>query len=44
MAHTSAGPPTDKFDWREEFAYTAGVQAFVYGFPYIYGEFVLHPG
>jgi hypothetical protein len=23
-------------DWREEFAYTAGVQAFVYGFPYIY--------
>lgn len=23
-------------DWRVEFAYTAGVQAFVYGFPYIY--------
>ncbi len=23
-------------DWREAFAYTAGVQAFVYGFPYIY--------
>lgn len=23
-------------DWRAEFAYTAGVQAFVYGFPYIY--------
>lgn len=26
------GPP----DWRAEFAYTAGVQAFVHGFPYIY--------
>lgn len=26
------GPP----DWRAEYAYTAGVQAFVYGFPYIY--------
>jgi hypothetical protein len=23
-------------DWRTEYAYTAGVQAFVYGFPYIY--------
>ncbi|MFO7533099.1 MAG: DUF1254 domain-containing protein [Candidatus Limnocylindrales bacterium] len=23
-------------DWRSEYAYTAGVQAFVYGFPYIY--------
>jgi hypothetical protein len=27
-----SGPP----DWRAEFAYTAGVQAFVDGFPYIY--------
>jgi hypothetical protein len=27
-----SGPP----DWRADFAYTAGVQAFVYGFPYIY--------
>jgi hypothetical protein len=25
-----------RFDWRAEYAYTAGVQAFVYGFPYIY--------
>jgi hypothetical protein len=23
-------------DWRVEYAYTAGVQAFIYGFPYIY--------
>src|ERR1700754_2139982 len=23
-------------DWRAEYAYTAGVQAFIYGFPYIY--------
>ena len=49
MAHTSTGgpatatpPPADKFDWREEFAYTAGVQAFVYGFPYIYNAKLRH--
>lgn len=35
-------PPTGTFDWREEFAYTAGVQAFVYGFPYIYNAKIRH--
>jgi len=29
-------PEPGRTDWRAEFAYTAGVQAFVYGFPYIY--------
>jgi len=29
-------PEPGRPDWRAEFAYTAGVQAFVYGFPYIY--------
>src|SRR5690349_6050113 len=29
-------------DWRAEFAYTAGVQAFVYGFPYIYYATLRH--
>jgi len=29
-------------DWRTEFAYTAGVQAFVYGFPYIYYATLRH--
>ena len=28
-------PGTAPTDWRAEYAYTAGVQAFVYGFPYI---------
>jgi hypothetical protein len=23
-------------DWRVEYAYTAGVQTFIYGFPYVY--------
>lgn len=29
-------PEPGPADWRAEYAYTAGVQAFVYGFPYIY--------
>lgn len=39
---TSTGSPSGgtcepgHSDWPSEFAYTAGVQAFVYGFPYIY--------
>ena len=33
---TSGGTPgPERPDWRAEYAYTAGVQAFVYGFPYI---------
>lgn len=27
---------TGRVDWRAEYAYTAGVQAFVFGFPYVY--------
>src|SRR5215467_4685278 len=23
-------------DWREQYAYTLGVQAYIYGFPYVY--------
>lgn len=35
-ASTSGGTPGPvRPDWRAEYAYTAGVQAFVYGFPYI---------
>jgi len=29
-------------DWRAEYAYTAGVQAFIYGFPYIYNAKLRH--
>ena len=29
-------------DWRSEFAYSAGLQAFIYGFPYIYNAQVRH--
>lgn len=39
---TSPAPPAEKFDWRAEYAYTAGVQAFIYGFPYIYNAKVRH--
>lgn len=28
-------PKPERPDWRAEYAYTAGIQAFVYGFPYI---------
>ncbi len=27
---------TGKFDWRAEYAYALGLQAFIYGFPYMY--------
>ncbi|HET9648947.1 MAG TPA: DUF1254 domain-containing protein [Microlunatus sp.] len=33
---------TNPADWRAEFAYTAGVQAFIYGFPYIYNAQLRH--
>jgi hypothetical protein len=29
-------------DWRGEYAYTAGMQAFIYGFPYIYNAQIRH--
>ena len=29
-------------DWRDEYAYTVGVQAFIYGFPYIYNAKLRH--
>lgn len=29
-------------DWRSEYAYSAGLQAFIYGFPYIYNAQVRH--
>lgn len=40
MSNTAEHPsretaPPAHLDWRAEFAYTAGVQAFIYGFPYI---------
>ena len=34
--------PTGPVDWRAEYAYTAGVQAFIYGFPYIYNAQLRH--
>jgi hypothetical protein len=35
-------PRPEEFDWRAEYAYTAGVQAFIYGFPYIYNARLRH--
>lgn len=31
---------TPRSDWREEYAYTLGVQAYVFGFPYVYMPFL----
>ena len=33
---------TGQVDWQAEYAYTAGVQAFIYGFPYIYNAKIRH--
>ena len=33
---------TGRVDWKAEYAYTAGVQAFIYGFPYIYNARLRH--
>lgn len=33
---------TGRVDWKAEYAYTAGVQAFIYGFPYIYNAQLRH--
>lgn len=39
---TTPAAPANKLDWRAEYAYTAGVQAFIYGFPYIYNAKIRH--
>jgi hypothetical protein len=33
---------TGRVDWKAEYAYTAGMQAFIYGFPYIYNAQIRH--
>ncbi len=33
----SVPAPSPVFDWQGEYAYTLGVQALIYGFPYVYG-------
>jgi hypothetical protein len=43
MASTGSSPaPQAVGDWRREYAYTLGEQAFVYGFPYIYNAELRH--
>jgi hypothetical protein len=32
----SAQPAPVANDWREQYAYTLGMQAYIYGFPYVY--------
>jgi len=32
----ASGDSSERLDWREEYAYTQGVQAFVFGFPWMY--------
>ena len=31
-----------QLDWKAEYAYTTGMQAFIYGFPYIYNAQLRH--
>jgi hypothetical protein len=33
---STSGGDQEAFDWRAEYAYALGLQAFIYGFPYIY--------
>ena len=33
---------TGRVDWKAEYAYTQGMQAFIYGFPYIYNAQIRH--
>ena len=33
---------SQQLDWKAEYAYTAGMQAFIYGFPYIYNAKLRH--
>ena len=43
MPQTQEAPAvTGTQDWRAEYAYTAGVQAFIYGFPYIHNAKLRH--
>jgi hypothetical protein len=35
--NASVHPAAKVFDWQAEYAYTLGLQAFIYGFPYVYG-------
>ena len=43
MSQTQDAPTvTGTQDWRAEYAYTAGVQAFIYGFPYIHNAKLRH--
>ncbi|MFJ4693138.1 DUF1254 domain-containing protein [Streptomyces sp. NPDC088766] len=41
-ATTKSPPQRPDHDWRQEYAYTLGEQAFVYGFPYIYNARLRH--
>lgn len=38
-AQAPAPPPPAVFDWRAEYAYSLAIQAFVWGFPYVYNAF-----
>jgi hypothetical protein len=31
-----------QLDWKAEYAYTTGMQAFIYGFPYVYNAKLRH--
>lgn len=31
--------PSPVFDWQEEYAYSLGLQAYIYGFPYVYNAY-----
>ena len=40
MAAQAPAPPAPAvFDWRAEYAYSLALQAFIYGFPYVYNAF-----
>jgi hypothetical protein len=36
-ASPAVAPAAAVFDWHAEYAYSLGLQAFIYGFPYVYG-------
>jgi hypothetical protein len=38
----SVSAPSPVFDWQGEYAYSLGVQALIYGFPYVYGAQTRH--
>ena len=39
---TGSGTDMATVDWKAEYAYSAGVQAFIYGFPHIYNTQIRH--